>query len=141
MTPAKALTLALAAHKDQKDRAGRPIIQHTLRVAAAMAPFGDNALMTALLHDVIEDSDMLVGDLWIHGFPPEVIDAVDTLTHREGEDYMVYIRRIVDTGGLALLVKRADNLDNADEYRLSMLPDDKAQELRKRYQLAAALLF
>lgn len=141
MTPAKALTIALAAHKDQKDKAGRPIIQHVLRVAAAVAPFGENALMAALLHDAVEDSDMHVGDLWVHGFPSAVIDAVDALTHRAGEEYTAYIRRIVDAGGLALLVKRADNLDNADEGRLEMLPDAKAEELRKRYQLAAALLF
>mgnify|MGYP003405614994 FL=1 len=141
MSPGKALTLALTAHKGQKDKAGRPIIQHVLRVAAAVAPFGESAMMVALLHDAIEDSDIHVGELWVQGFPPEVIQAVDTLTHRKGEDYMAYIRRVINEGGLALTIKRADNLDNADEYRLSMLPDAKAEELRKRYQTAAALLF
>lgn len=141
MNPGKALTLALTAHKGQKDKAGRPIIQHVLRVTAAVAPFGESAMMAALLHDVIEGSEIHVGDLWIEGLPPDVIDAVDTLTHRKGEDYMAYIRRIVNAGGLALMVKRADNLDNADEGRLEMLPDAKADELRKRYALAAALLF
>lgn len=138
-TPANALDIALQAHKGQLDPAGQPIIAHALRVAAAVAKLGDNAISAALLHDAVEDSPLTVGDLWVEGFSQEVLDAITLLTHIPGEDYAVYLQRIVAAGGIALEIKRADNADNRDEKRLALLPPPLADRLRSKY-LAAALI-
>lgn len=138
-TPANALDIALQAHKGQLDPAGQPIIAHVLRVAAAVAKHGSDAICAALLHDAVEDSPLTVGDLWVKGFSQEVLDAITLLTHIPGDDYTGYLQRIVAAGGIALEIKRADNADNRDERRLALLPPQLADRLRSKY-LAAALI-
>lgn len=144
-TPANALDIALQAHQGQFDQGnGEPYIAHCLRVAARVAKHGEAAISAALLHDAVEDSPLTIGDLYIEGFPPEVIDAVTLLTHIQGDDYENYLRRIVAAGGIALAVKRADNADNADPARLSTLRDvdpDKADRLAIKYERAYQILY
>ena len=57
----KALTLCFEAHKDQVDKTGLPYVFHPFHLAEQM----DDELSTvcALLHDVVEDTDITFGDL------------------------------------------------------------------------------
>ncbi len=41
----------------------------------------------AVLHDVVEDSDITFNDLRSEGFSEEVIDVLDCLTKRDSESY------------------------------------------------------
>ena len=134
-----ALRMAMVAHAGQVDHADMPILAHVLRVTAAVAHLGPDAMIVALLHDVLEDSDVVFTDIQ-QLFGTAIALEVDALTFKGG-DYMEYIRMIAERGGLALRVKRADNIDNADERRLGALPAERAANLRQRYAEAADILF
>ncbi len=87
----KSLEIAVKAHLGQKDKVGKAYILHPLRIMAKME--AEEEMAVALLHDVIEDSDFQAGDLLSEGIPETVVDAVECLTKREGEDYGVYLER------------------------------------------------
>lgn len=138
-TVADADALAEQAHRGQVDKAGRPYIEHPRAVARMLAEHGDHAVMAGLLHDVVEDTTVTLDDLRDAGYPPEVVDAVDSVTRRQGETYMDMIRRAA-AHPLGRLVKLADNAHNGDEARLAVLEPAVAEFLRRRYAKARAVL-
>jgi (p)ppGpp synthase/HD superfamily hydrolase len=138
-TVADADRLAEQAHRGQVDKAGRPYIEHPRTVAAMLAPHGDLAIMAALLHDVVEDTDITLDDLRAAGYPEAVVSAVDSVTHRPGESYMDLIRRAA-ADPIGRLVKIADNTTNSDETRLALLDDATAARLRRKYAEARTVL-
>ena len=102
---AKALNIAYSAHQGQIDKGGIPYIQHPIRVA--LNCLTDDEKIVALLHDVIEDTSVTVEELINEGFNQNIIDAIISLTKKNGEDYMTFIRR-VSSNELATLVKIQD---------------------------------
>lgn len=114
-TLADALLLAVNTHRGQRDKYDHPYILHPLRVMARVET--ETEKMVAILHDVIEDSEMRVTDLTEAGYPPIVVTAVDHLTKRAGENYEHYIQR-VRPHPLARRIKMADLLDNMDIRRM-----------------------
>lgn len=138
-TIADADALAEHAHRGQVDKAGRPYIEHPRAVARMLAEHGDHAVMAGLLHDVVEDTPVTLDDLRTAGYPSEVVDAVDSVTRRQGETYMDMIRRAA-AHPLGRLVKLADNAHNGDEARLAVLEPAVAEFLRRRYAKARAVL-
>ena len=109
----KALCLAYEAHHGQLDKSGLPYIHHPLHLAEQM--YDEISCTVALLHDVVEDTTITLEDL-AKEFPPEVIEAVDLLTHKPGVDYFDYVRAI-RTNHTALTVKLADLNHNSDFTR------------------------
>ena len=110
----KAIKLMYEAHKDQIDKSGIPYVFHPWHVAESMT---DEVRCTvALLHDVVEDTDVTLDRLKEEGFPKEVIEAVDILTKRENMDYSEYIRNIMEND-IAIDVKIADLMHNMDKTR------------------------
>ena len=109
----KALCLAYEAHHGQLDKSGLPYINHPLHLAEQM--YDELSCTVALLHDVVEDTAVTLEDL-AKEFPPEVIEAVDLLTHKPGVDYFDYVRAI-RTNHTALTVKLADLNHNSDFTR------------------------
>ena len=87
-----ALKIATAAHRGQKDLGGLDYIMHPLHVADAC--FIDSEKCIALLHDVLEDTPETAESLRAKGVADWVIDAVLTLTRKEGESYDEYIVRV-----------------------------------------------
>lgn len=132
----KSIEIAVKAHKNQKDKGEQPYILHPLRVM--MKQSNDVCKIVAVLHDVIEDSKLTLDDLINDGFTMEIISALDCLTHRKGENYFDYIRRI-KTNPIALFVKYADLEDNMDMNRIKN-PTDKDYERKKKYQKALNIL-
>ena len=132
----RAIALALRAHAGHVDRAGKPYILHPLRV---MLRFEEPlAMIAAVLHDVVEDSDITLEDLRTARFPEEVVSAVDALTRRPNETYDVYIRRAAENP-LARQVKIADLEDNLG--RTARLPASPERDARlTRYRDALAVL-
>lgn len=126
-----AIALAVSSHRGQRDLEGRPYILHPLRVMASFTdPEDDEARIAAVLHDIVEDTDMTPAQLLNEGYPQVCVDAIIALSRREGEEYAEYIERVA-ANPLARRVKLADLQDNLDLTRKStqMLP--WAQ--RKRY--------
>ena len=88
----KALKISFAAHKDQVDKSGMPYVYHPFHLAEQMND--ENSTCVALLHDVVEDTDITFDDLASEGFPAEVIDALALMTHDDNVPYMDYVRKI-----------------------------------------------
>lgn len=110
-----ALDFAMLKHGRQVDKGGEPYIGHLLRVAARVC-YDQTAIIVALLHDVLEDTETDGAEIR-ELFGVEVWRAVDTLTRRPTENYHNFIERIADGGDLPIRVKLADIADNLDESR------------------------
>ena len=123
-----ALEIAIKAHKNQKDRYGKPYILHPLRVM--MNVNGEDEKIAAILHDVVEDSEITLDDLRKSGFNVKIIDAVDCLTKREGEDYFDYIKRVL-ISPIAIRVKLADLEDNMDLKRIDIITEKDIARLNR----------
>lgn len=102
--------VAVHAHAGQRDKAGEPFIRHCQRVADAVD--GDEAKTVAFLHDVLEKSPGWTSERLLDcGFSPDIVAAVETLTHRPGETKDALVIRAT-SHPLAIAVKRADLEDN-----------------------------
>lgn len=113
----KAALIAYNAHKDQSDKGGYPYIMHPTHIAEQMET--EDETIAALLHDVIEDTDIGFDYLKKEGFSDTVINCLKILTKDPNEDYMDYIRKIKKTGGIALKIKKADMAHNMIAERIS----------------------
>lgn len=131
----KALRLCFEAHKEQKDKAGAPYYLHPIRVALHMDTVFQRVV--ALLHDIVEDTEISFDYLRDCGFPETIIEAVEAITRRSGEDYNDYIYR-VKKNELARAVKIQDLLDNMDLSRLPSITDKDTARARK---YLAALIY
>jgi len=89
--------------------------------------------IVAVLHDVVEDSDWTLEQLAAEGFPPEIVDAIACLTHRENESYDEFIDRILPNP-LATRVKRLDLEDNMTLTRLHQLTDKDVERLHRYHK-------
>lgn len=111
----RSIKLARIVHLGQKDKAGKPYIQHPSRVAAKAT----NVLgfCAGILHDVVEDGKELGITLgFLHEeikLPHALVEIVDALTRREGETYPQYIARLC-TDYQAIKVKIEDSTDNSN---------------------------
>jgi (p)ppGpp synthase/HD superfamily hydrolase len=132
----RAIEIAAKAHAGQVDKAGQPYVLHPLRMMLAVTTA--EARMAAVLHDVVEDTTVTFDDLRAAGFPASVLEAVEALTKREGEDYEAFIRRVAPNP-IAREVKLADLRDNSDLSRISE-PTERDRERIKRYSRAIAYL-
>jgi (p)ppGpp synthase/HD superfamily hydrolase len=128
----RALQIAATAHAGQKDKAGAPYVLHPIRVMMQMRR--NDEQIVALLHDVAEDSDWTVDALRKEGFSDAIVQAVDVLTKRPGEDYSAYIDR-VRHNKTAVRVKLADLGDNMNLHRIAD-PGDRDYDRLERYESA-----
>lgn len=130
----KAMNIAYEAHHKQKDKGGFPYINHPLHIAEQMDD--EYSTCVALLHDVVEDSNITCTDL-SKIFPYDVINAVNLLTRRNGELYADYIGRI-KKNPIATKVKLADLAHNMDRTRCIDKPLNV--ELIEKYLMAYTIL-
>jgi (p)ppGpp synthase/HD superfamily hydrolase len=136
----KALQIAAKAHEGQKDKEGLPYILHPLRVM--MSVEGEEAQIVALLHDVIEDTNVTAGDLRQAGFTEKLIAAVLCVTHRKDEEpYAEYVVRC-KSDEVARRVKLADLKENTRLDRTILRPDRLERDLARirRYLLSYKFL-
>ena len=124
----KSLSIAIRAYAGKFDKAGSEYIKHPLRVMAKMKT--DAEMSVALLHDVIEDSEITADDLLSEGIPTEVVDAIICLTKIDNESYQDFIVR-VKSNELAVKVKIADIEDNINVLRLEFLSDTDLERVKK----------
>ena len=132
----KALVISFNAHKNQVDKSGMPYVYHPFHLAEQMKD--EFTTCVALLHDVVEDTDITLEDLKDQGFPREVTDAIALMTHNDAVPYLDYVEKIKDNP-IARAVKLADLNHNSDLTRLDVV-DGKALELVEKYKKAIGIL-
>ena len=132
--------------KDKVDKGGHPYIGHLTRVCKAveqekeekctdskLSLFYEKACIVALLHDVLEDTEMTTADLKLKGFDNEIIKAVDALTRQKEENkYFDFIERVAKND-IARIVKIYDLEDNMDIRRLNVFDEYEQKRLRKYF--------
>jgi guanosine-3',5'-bis(diphosphate) 3'-pyrophosphohydrolase len=120
-----ALEMAREAHAGQVRNAsgGRPYIDHPVTVAAQLVEddFSDEVLAAALLHDVVEDSELGIEDIR-RASGDRVAEIVDALTDDESVDSYEERKRehrgrVEAAGPDALAVYVADKLTNVEMLR------------------------
>ena len=132
----KAYEIAKKAHLGQVDKAGEDYIKHPEKVASFVKTDEEKAV--AYLHDVIEDTELTLEDLYEYDFSKEVIEAVDIITKKRGEDYQSYLSS-VKKNKLARAVKLADLRHNSDLTRLIKVTE-KDIKRKEKYQKAIDFL-
>jgi (p)ppGpp synthase/HD superfamily hydrolase len=135
----KAMKIAYEAHAGQTDQSGMPYIFHPVHLAEQMKD--ENTTCVALLHDVVEDTDVSLDDLKKE-FPKEITDAIALMTHDKDVDYFDYVRKIKDDP-IAKAVKLADLAHNSDETRLAGCDDvseEQVEKWRAKYKKAKEIL-
>jgi len=123
--------IAREAHKGQTRWNGDDYITHPIRVSKKMP--NDKLKAVALLHDILEDTDVTGHDLLDKGVSQEIVQTVCFLTREKDESYSEYIDLIARSGKSAtgaITVKIADLEDNLfdledgpqkDKYELALL--------------------
>ena len=118
----QAYEFAAEAHSEQKRKSGEPFIMHPIAVASIVArelELGDDPIISAFLHDVVEDTEFSVEDIRSR-FGDDVAFLVDTVTKRKKDSYehskqIDNYRQILESVHYdirALLIKLADRLHN-----------------------------
>jgi (p)ppGpp synthase/HD superfamily hydrolase len=154
------IELARFAHRNQRDKAGLPYFDHPFRVMQAVQQEGalPYVQMGAILHDVSEDTAFTTQILGALGVPDAALEIVRLLDRDASEQAfrktssttvtddnwhkdrdLFYYERIKQNSG-ALQVKLADIHDNTQEWRLSYLPRETQDRLRKKYDKAKSIL-
>ncbi|MBO4591315.1 MAG: GTP pyrophosphokinase [Eubacterium sp.] len=141
-----AMKIAYEAHHGQVDRQGIPYIYHPIHLAEQMTT--EDTCVVALLHDVIEDTDITLDDLRNYGFTEVQIEAVGLLTHDVPDPSLsyedkekLYLDYVTKAGqnSIAREVKIADLKHNSDRTRLVL--DTEIDEARYgKYKKALEIL-
>ena len=141
----KAFNFAKQAHKGVRRRSGEPYILHPIavaRIACVEIGLGSTSICSALLHDVVEDTDYTVEDIE-NLFGPKIAQIVDGLTKVSGgifgdrasaqaENFKKLLLTMNDDIRV-ILIKIADRLHNMRTLG-SMLPS-------KQYKIAGETLY
>ena len=141
-----AMQVAYKAHHGQTDLQGIPYIYHPIHLAEQMET--EDTCVVALLHDVIEDTEMTLEDLREYGFTEKQLEAIElisnenvdhTLPDEERErEYLEYVKKL-SVNPIARTVKIADLKHNSDRTR--RIEDTDRDEARyRKYSKALELL-
>jgi len=123
-----------------------PYVSHPEAVAKSLEKRSLDVQAVGWLHDVCEDCPLWTLErLRSEGFSASIIEAVDAITHRDGEPYQDYIKR-VRGNSIAKMVKIEDLRHNlstvwgvADDGVTKMIPKDKVK-FHTRWNLALMIL-
>jgi (p)ppGpp synthase/HD superfamily hydrolase len=135
-----AYELLLSKHAGQRQKVnGHPYVEHPVLVASDVgrAGFEPEMVAAALLHDIVEDSDMTVHELR-ERFGERVADLVDAMTD-EAVDVQPYERRkdlhrkrVLEAGPEAAAIFAADKLNNVRALRAAYA--EEGEEVAKRFK-------
>ena len=142
----KAFDFAVAAHDGQQRKDGSPYVTHAIAAATIAAQMGldDDALIAALLHDVIEDTSVTHDEL-AEAFGADVADIVEGVTKLTRVQYstveetqMENLRKMLLAMAKdirVILIKLADRLHNMRtmEYQTPAKKLSKSRETMDIY--------
>ncbi|HYK76262.1 MAG TPA: bifunctional (p)ppGpp synthetase/guanosine-3',5'-bis(diphosphate) 3'-pyrophosphohydrolase [Daejeonella sp.] len=130
----RAFDMALDSHKDMRRKSGEPYIYHPIAVAQIAAEeigLGTTSIVCALLHDVVEDTDITLDDIE-REFGKKVAKIIDGLTKISGvfdynsslqaENFRKMLLTLADDVRV-ILIKLADRLHNM--RTMDFMPRDK----------------
>jgi guanosine-3',5'-bis(diphosphate) 3'-pyrophosphohydrolase len=131
--------LLLSKHAEQRQKVnGRPYVEHPIAVATDVgeAGFGDDMVVAALLHDVVENSDATVAEIR-HRFGDRVADLVEAMTDEiEVDPYerrkALHRERIAAYGTDAAAIFAADKLSNVRALRAAYA--EEGESVAKRFK-------
>ncbi len=123
-----AISIALEAHKGQLDKGGSPYILHPLAVMNRVETIEEK--IVAVLHDVIEDTEVTIEQLRELGFSEEIVKAIGLLTRSEEESYEQFIEKTT-TNRIARNVKIADIQENMNLSRIKSPTEQDYNRLEK----------
>ena len=118
----KAYEMAVQAHSEQRRKSGEPYILHPIAVAKICADeigLGPTAIISALLHDVVEDTEVSLEDIRLQ-FGERIAKIVDGLTKLDSaynaespqaENFRKVLSTLVEDVRV-VLIKMADRLHN-----------------------------
>ncbi|HWW37749.1 RelA/SpoT family protein [Pedobacter sp.] len=119
----KAFDMALESHKNMRRKSGEPYIYHPIAVAQIAAEeigLGTTSIVCALLHDVVEDTDITLEDIE-REFGKKTAKIIDGLTKISGvfdynsslqaENFRKMLLTLADDVRV-ILIKLADRLHN-----------------------------
>lgn len=134
----KAFEMAVESHKDMRRKSGEPYIYHPIAVAQIAAEeigLGTTSIVCALLHDVVEDTDVALDDIE-REFGKKVAKIIDGLTKISGsfdtnsslqaENFRKMLLTLADDVRV-ILIKLADRLHNM--RTMEFMPRDKQLKL------------
>lgn len=124
----KTIKLMFEKHKDQVDKSGIPYVFHPFHLTEQMDD--EETTITALLHDIVEDTDTTFDDLRKLGFSDNVINALKLMTHDKNVDYFEYVKNI-SKNPIARKVKIKDLEHNMDTSRLDEVTDKDLERVKK----------
>ncbi len=131
----KSLEIVTRLFNEKCDKGGFPYVIHLLKVYSGVSDYLEK--VCALLHDVVEDTDVTYEDLISVGYPNEVIDILRILTKLKGEDYRDYIERIITSGNVsAMHIKLSDLRHNMEVGRIKNPTANDYERVSKRYEPA-----
>ena len=132
----EAMKIAYEAHHGQVDKGGIPYVFHPFHLAEQMTD--EYTTCVALLHDVVEDTDVTLEQLAAI-FPKEVVDAIALMTHAPDVDYYEYVAALKENP-IARAVKLADLTHNCDRSRLENPSEKDLWRWEEKYRKAFAIL-
>ena len=132
----KAIQICFDAHCTENDKGETPYVFHPFHLAEQMET--EEETCAALLHDVVEDTNMGFADLEAEGFPKSVVDALKLLTHDKKIGYMDYVKAL-SGNRIAARVKLADLRHNSTAGRLPFIGDNERKRMGKYLEAQAIL--
>jgi guanosine-3',5'-bis(diphosphate) 3'-pyrophosphohydrolase len=134
----RALRVSAAAHQGQKRRSGEDFVSHSIAVASILVDqqLDSISIAAALLHDVVEDSEVSLDDI-TRDFGPELGGIVDGLTkishltfrstaEAQVENYRKLLMSVAKDARV-IIIKLADRLHNM--RTLDWLSPEKRQRI------------
>lgn len=132
----QAIAIAASAHAGYLGNDGRPYIFHPLRVMLRFQEERDQ--IVAVLHDVVEKTRWTVENLRSEGFSEDILEALDSVTRRQEEEYMAFVKRSC-ANAIGRRVKIADLKDNIETAKTH--PSEKVlRDKLAKYEEALAVL-
>jgi (p)ppGpp synthase/HD superfamily hydrolase len=124
----KAMILMYENHKNQFDKSGIPYIFHPWHVAEKMVD--EDTTIVALMHDLIEDTNITIEEISSMGFNDKVVTALSLLTHEKNTNYFEYIEKL-SKNKIARKVKISDLEHNMDLTRLNEVTRQDPKRIAK----------
>jgi (p)ppGpp synthase/HD superfamily hydrolase len=133
----RAIAIAAEGHAGQVDKAGEPYVLHPLRMMLSAS--SNDERIVAVLHDVCEDCPGWTFDrLRKEGFADHIVEALRSVTKRDGEAYEDFVRRAA-ANPVGRRVKLADLHDNCDLSRIAV-PTERDLQRIEMYRRAIDLI-
>ena len=131
----KTLELVLKVFEDKVDKGGLPYFNHLFKVYEGVVSYDEKII--ALLHDIVEDTNITFDDLKEFGYNDNIIKSLTYLTKKKGEYYPDYIERIISSNDIQTLnVKLSDLKHNMDITRIKNPNINDYERISKRYEPA-----